>query len=64
MAISVQGGGKGAVLHFCKRGQKMGVRTAIEVSPVRVWGKRGAETPQSRLRGVFRERPGRFCISA
>jgi len=30
-----------------------GVRTAIGVSPVRVWVDRGAETPQTRLRGSF-----------
>ena len=29
-----------------------GLRTAIEVSPVRVYLKRGAETPRSRSRGA------------
>jgi len=33
--------------------QKGGVRTAIGARSVRVWGKRGAETPRSRLREVF-----------
>jgi len=40
--------GQGGVNFEPKKG---GVRTAIEVCPVRVWVKRGAERGQTRLRG-------------
>jgi len=53
-ANSVQGGGKGESLPFWQRMEKGGLRTAIGVRSVRVWGKRGADRPQTRLRGIFR----------
>ena len=43
--------------------KKGGLRTAIEVCPVRVYPKRGAETPQSRSRGAFSFSPARHTHS-
>ena len=41
--------GQGEVYFEPKKG---GLRTAIEVCPVRVWVKRGADGGETRLRGV------------
>ena len=55
---------KGNRYLFGKDRKKGGVRTAIESFPVRVCPERGAETPETRLRGIFREALRRFRISA